>query len=64
MNYAFEPSAPVSIPMADGMTHFPVRRIYCVGRNYAAHVREMGFDPNREPPFFFCKPTEIGRAHV
>jgi fumarylpyruvate hydrolase len=58
MNYAFEPSAPVSIPMADGKTHFPVRRIYCVGRNYAAHVREMGFDPEREPPFFFCKPTD------
>ena len=37
---------------------FPVRRIYCVGRNYAAHVREMGFDPHREPPFFFCKPAD------
>jgi fumarylpyruvate hydrolase len=37
---------------------FPVRRIYCVGRNYAAHAREMGFDPNREPPFFFCKPAD------
>lgn len=37
---------------------FPVRRIYCVGRNYAAHAREMGFDPDREPPFFFCKPAD------
>lgn len=37
---------------------FPVRRIYCVGRNYAAHAREMGFDPGREPPFFFCKPAD------
>jgi fumarylpyruvate hydrolase len=37
----------------------PVRRIYCIGRNYAAHAREMGsFDPNREPPFFFQKPTD------
>ena len=37
---------------------YPVRRIYCVGRNYAAHAREMGFDPAREPPFFFCKPAD------
>jgi fumarylpyruvate hydrolase len=37
---------------------FPVRRIYCVGRNYAAHAREMGSDPNREPPFFFMKPAD------
>jgi len=37
---------------------FPVRRIYCIGRNYAAHSREMGSDPTREPPFFFQKPTD------
>ena len=37
---------------------FPVRRIYCVGRNYAAHAREMGADPTREPPFFFQKPSD------
>lgn len=37
---------------------FPVRRIYCVGRNYADHAREMGGDPNREPPFFFSKPAD------
>ena len=37
---------------------FPVRRIYCIGRNYAAHAREMGSDPTREPPFFFQKPTD------
>src|SRR5258705_10227245 len=37
---------------------FPVRRIYCIGRNYAAHAREMGSDPPREPPFFFQKPTD------
>jgi fumarylpyruvate hydrolase len=38
--------------------HFPIRRIYCVGRNYAEHAREMGSDPNREPPFFFSKPRD------
>ncbi len=38
--------------------HFPVRRIYCIGRNYAAHVREMGTDPDREPPIFFLKPAD------
>jgi 2-keto-4-pentenoate hydratase/2-oxohepta-3-ene-1,7-dioic acid hydratase in catechol pathway len=55
---------PVSIPIAkdlagglSGQT-FPVRRIYCIGRNYEAHAREMGSDPNREPPFFFQKPTD------
>jgi 2-keto-4-pentenoate hydratase/2-oxohepta-3-ene-1,7-dioic acid hydratase in catechol pathway len=37
---------------------FPVRRIYCIGRNYAAHAREMGSDPTREPPFFFQKPAD------
>jgi fumarylpyruvate hydrolase len=37
---------------------FPVRRVYCIGRNYAAHAREMGSDPTREPPFFFQKPTD------
>src|SRR5438132_13942170 len=37
---------------------FPVRRIFCVGRNYAAHAREMGKDPDREPPFFFTKPAD------
>jgi fumarylpyruvate hydrolase len=37
---------------------FPVRRIFCVGRNYAAHAREMGRDPDREPPFFFMKPAD------
>ena len=56
MNYVFPPEPQVSIPVADSDAAFPVRRIYCVGRNYAAHAVEMGFDPNREPPFFFCKP--------
>ena len=56
MNYVFEPEAQVTVPVVGSDALFPVRRIYCVGRNYAAHAREMGFDPDREPPFFFCKP--------
>lgn len=47
-----------SIPILDSQAVFPVRRIYCIGRNYAAHAREMGSDPSREPPFFFQKPTD------
>ena len=46
------------LPIAGTSEMFPVRRIYCIGRNYAAHSREMGSDPNREPPFFFQKPTD------
>lgn len=45
-----------TLPTASG-GRFPVRRVYCVGRNYAAHAREMGHDPDREPPFFFSKPA-------
>ncbi len=48
----------VFIPIAGSSEMFPVRRIYCIGRNYAAHAREMGSDPTREPPFFFQKPTD------
>ena len=47
-----------TIPIAGTDMVFPVRRIYCIGRNYAAHAREMGSDPTREPPFFFQKPTD------
>jgi fumarylpyruvate hydrolase len=47
----------VSVPVAGGGS-FPVRRVFCVGRNYAAHVREMGGDPDREVPFFFTKPAD------
>jgi fumarylpyruvate hydrolase len=47
-----------SIPVAESDRMFPVRRIYCIGRNYAAHAREMGADPDREPPFFFQKPAD------
>jgi fumarylpyruvate hydrolase len=46
------------IPVVGSRQQFQVRRIYCVGRNYAAHAREMGSDPTREPPFFFQKPTD------
>lgn len=56
--YVFQPQAPVTVPVAGSDEQFPVRRVYCVGRNYAAHAREMGFDPDREPPFFFCKPAD------
>ena len=48
----------VTVPIAGSELAFPVRRIYCIGRNYAAHAREMGSDPTREPPFFFQKPTD------
>ncbi|MBB5374411.1 fumarylacetoacetate hydrolase family protein [Acidocella aromatica] len=56
MTYVFPPEAPIALPVVGSDNLFPVRRVYCVGRNYAAHAREMGFDPDREPPFFFCKP--------
>jgi fumarylpyruvate hydrolase len=56
---AFVVAAPehVVVPVVGGGL-FPVRRVFCVGRNYAAHAREMGSDPDREPPFFFCKPAD------
>lgn len=50
--------ASITLPIAGSTEVFPVRRIYCIGRNYAAHAREMGSDPTREPPFFFQKPTD------
>ena len=46
-----------SLPVVGDSKRFPVNRIYCVGRNYADHAREMGHDPDREPPFFFMKPA-------
>ncbi len=57
MKYAFPPLPPVTIPVAGTDLHFPVHRIYCVGRNYVEHAREMGFT-GREPPFFFMKPAD------
>jgi fumarylpyruvate hydrolase len=47
-----------SVPIAGSADLLPVRRIFCVGRNYAEHAREMGMDPDREPPFFFTKPAD------
>lgn len=58
MSFVFNPMPIVGLPVKDTDALFPVRRVYCVGRNYAAHAREMGFDPDREPPFFFCKPND------
>lgn len=58
MTYVFTPPAVVAVPVVNSDEKVAVRRVYCVGRNYAAHAIEMGFDPNREPPFFFCKPTD------
>ena len=52
------PLAQTTIPVTGLAQAFPVRRIYCIGRNYAAHAREMGSDPAREPPFFFQKPAD------
>ncbi|CAO3449722.1 fumarylacetoacetate hydrolase family protein [Azospirillum argentinense] len=57
MAYAITLWPQPTVPVAGG-DPFPVRRIYCVGRNYAAHAREMGADPDREPPFFFMKPAD------
>ena len=54
--YVFEPVI-TAVPV-DGGGEFAVRRIFCVGRNYAEHAREMGHDPNAEPPFFFMKPAD------
>jgi 2-keto-4-pentenoate hydratase/2-oxohepta-3-ene-1,7-dioic acid hydratase in catechol pathway len=50
--------APDLLPVAGGTKLFPVRRIYCIGRNYADHAKEMGSDPKTEPPFFFQKPSD------
>lgn len=49
---------PTTVPIVGSSDLFPVRRIYCIGRNYAAHAIEMGSDPTREPPFFFQKPAD------
>jgi fumarylpyruvate hydrolase len=56
-NYVISPPAPPSLPVAGSSKLFPVRRVWCVGRNYLEHIREMGND-EREPPFFFAKPSD------
>ena len=58
MSYVFEPAPQASLAVAGSESRFPVRRVFCVGRNYGAHAREMGHDPDREPPFFFTKPAD------
>ncbi|MGJ8559732.1 MAG: fumarylacetoacetate hydrolase family protein [Litorimonas sp.] len=57
-DYAFPPHDPASLPIVGSTARFPVRRIYCVGRNYAAHVKEMGGDPKRSEPVIFTKAAE------
>jgi len=58
MEYAFDAMATQSLPIEGESARFPLRRIFCVGRNYADHIREMGFSPEREAPFFFTKPID------
>ncbi|MBT5766467.1 MAG: fumarylacetoacetate hydrolase family protein [Kordiimonadaceae bacterium] len=58
MGYVIEPKAVSSVAVHGSNDRFPVRRIFCVGRNYAAHAREMGHDPDRELPFYFTKPAD------
>jgi len=57
MKYAITPAPIVSLPVMGTDTQFPIRRVYCVGRNYVEHAQEMGFT-GREAPFFFLKPTD------
>ena len=57
MTYVFNPTPTVSVPVLGTPARFPVHRLYCVGRNYEEHAKEMGFT-GREPPFFFLKPTD------
>ncbi len=61
MSVDFTVAAP-SVAIADSARRFPVRRIFCVGKNYADHAREMGGDPTRDPPFFFTKPADAAVA--
>ncbi|MFK7828309.1 MAG: fumarylacetoacetate hydrolase family protein [Congregibacter sp.] len=58
MAYVINPAARPACAVVGTDARFPVHRIYCVGRNYAEHAREMGNDPEREPPFFFSKPAD------
>jgi fumarylpyruvate hydrolase len=57
MSFVISPPAQVSVPVVGSASRFPVRRVYCVGRNYVEHAKEMGFT-GREPPFFFLKPAD------
>ena len=62
MSYVLPPPPQACLPVAGSDALFPIRRIFCVGRNYEAHAREMGNDPDREPPFFFTKPADAAVA--
>ena len=57
-DFVLPPPPPPSVAVHNSTARVPVRRVFCVGRNYAAHAREMGRDPDREPPFFFMKPAD------
>ncbi|TMM50539.1 fumarylacetoacetate hydrolase family protein [Sulfitobacter sabulilitoris] len=61
MSYVFDAPPQPSLAVAGSADRFPIRRIFCVGRNYEAHAREMGKDPTREAPFFFTKPADAAR---
>lgn len=58
MSFLFDPPPVAAVPVHGSTQLFPVHRIYCVGKNYADHIREMGSDPSREAPCFFLKPTD------
>ena len=58
MKFVFPPIPTPAVPIVGNSELFPVRRIFCVGRNYSDHVKEMGGDPERNPPFFFSKPAD------
>jgi fumarylpyruvate hydrolase len=57
-DYAITPLSPTCLPIVGQTTLFPVRRVFCVGRNYGLHVKEMGGDPKDQPPLFFTKPAD------
>lgn len=57
-DYVIAPVAVPSLAVEGTSSRFPIRRVFCVGRNYSEHAREMGHDPDREPPFFFMKPAD------
>ena len=57
-DYVIAPPVIAAVPIKGSRQMFPVRRIFCVGRNYAEHAIEMGSDPTREPPFYFAKPAD------
>jgi fumarylpyruvate hydrolase len=58
VNYIFAPRPPASVAIAGSDKHFPVHRIYCIGRNYSEHAKEMGAPVDRGNPMFFCKPAD------